>query len=65
MGWIKEALRQSELKITEDNNCPPEHRTNVPTNVNACESHKLVSKKWFEERFREEKEILGERCMHT
>jgi len=39
MGWIKEALRQSELKITEDNNCPPEHRTNVPTNVNACESH--------------------------
>jgi hypothetical protein len=50
MGWIKEALRRGELKITENNNCPfcnPEHRADVPTNVNACEPHKWVSKKWL------------------
>ena len=64
MGWIKEALRRDELKITENNNCPfcnPEYRTDVPTKVNACELHKWVGKKWFEGRFRKEKEILGER----
>lgn len=57
MGWIKEALRRGELKITENNNCPycnPERRTDVPTNVNACRLHKWVSKKWFEARFRNE-----------
>jgi hypothetical protein len=64
MGWIKEALRRGELNITENNNCPfcnPEHRTDVPTNVNACKLHKWVSKKWFEEKFRNERDFLGER----
>lgn len=56
MSWIKEALRRGELKITENNNCPfhnPQHRTFIPTKVNACALHKWVSKKWFEGRFRE------------
>lgn len=58
MGWIKRAIRKGELKITKNNNCPlcnPEHSTDVPTNVNACENHKWVSEKWFKERFRTEK----------
>jgi len=57
MGWIKEAIGRGLLKITESNNCPfcnPEHRIDKPTSVNACASHRWVSKKWFEGRFREE-----------
>jgi hypothetical protein len=56
MGWIKEALRRGELKITENNNCPfcnPQHGRDIPTNVNACALHKWVSKEWFEGRFKE------------
>ena len=63
MGWIKEALHRGELKITENNNCPfcnPEHRTDVSTCINACQHHKWVSKKWFEERFKNKKYTLGE-----
>jgi hypothetical protein len=42
-GWLKKALFQGELKITENRQCPthnPEHKPNVPTVLNACEKHK-------------------------
>jgi len=45
-GWIDEAIRQDELKITNDEVCPfcePEKRF-----INACRAHKWVSMKWYE-----------------
>jgi hypothetical protein len=50
-GWVEEARKQHKLRITENNNCPfcnPEHRLDVPTNINACEKHFWASKRWFE-----------------
>ena len=50
-GWVIEAFRKGELRITENRNCPfcnPEHKANVPTVLNAHEEHKWVSKEWFE-----------------
>ena len=51
MGWVKEALHRGELKITESMFCPfcnPTKDFNKPTMLNACETHRWVSKKWFE-----------------
>jgi hypothetical protein len=50
-GWIINALRKGELKITENMNCPihnPEHKVTTPTVLNACEEHKWASKEWLE-----------------
>ena len=53
-SWIKQAQKQGVLRITENLNCPycnPSHKDDVLTNVNACEEHLWVNKKWFEEKF--------------
>lgn len=50
-GWVQQAKTQGTLRITENRNCPyhnPMHQKNVPTQLNACEKHLWVSKKWFE-----------------
>lgn len=50
-GWVKKALLQGELKITESRECPihnPEHKPNVPTMLNACEKDKWASREWLE-----------------
>ncbi len=52
--WVKEAKNQGTLKITENRNCPYcnlEHRTDVPTKINACVRHLWVNKKWYEEKY--------------
>ena len=51
MGWIKEALRQGELKIVENMMCPfcnPTKDLDKKATLNACEEHRWVSKRWFE-----------------
>lgn len=53
-GWIRKALNQGKLRITDNYNCPfcnPQHRTDIDTNLNACKEHKWVSRKWYENRF--------------
>jgi hypothetical protein len=55
MDWIKETLRQGELKITKNNNCPfcnPKHGSDVKTKLNACKEHRWVSRTWYENRFK-------------
>lgn len=50
-GWVQQAKAQGTLRITKTRNCPycnPMHRKDAPTQINACEKHLWVNKKWFE-----------------
>jgi len=50
-GWVQRAKAQGRLRVTENSNCPycnPMHQTDIPTQLNACEKHLWVSKKWFD-----------------
>jgi hypothetical protein len=49
--WIIKARQQGTLRITDNNNCPfhnPNHRLDIPTQINACEKHLWASKIWFD-----------------
>jgi ribosomal protein L37AE/L43A len=51
MGWIEDAWKRGELKITEKMQCPicnPTMATNKETAINACEKHQWASEKWLE-----------------
>jgi len=57
MGWIEEAVRRGELKITENKSCPfcnlkCEINSFMKPKFNACSYHKWVSKKWYENKFK-------------
>ena len=50
-GWIEKARKQGTLRITDNTEypyCNPMHQTDISTQLNACEKHLWVSKKWFD-----------------
>lgn len=61
-GWIKRALHQGELRITDNRICPfcnPELKSDREAAINACKCHKWVYKAWFRNRFPDEYEAIA------